>query len=342
MKLKTILFFSLVFAGASQFAAAQIPGASQQVDSVEQRRQFEQTARLMSVTNPVPELYADETSDTGPQSLLQKKMRRPLLTAFADAQFFFTDNLFLADRNQKNAAVLVSTVQAAFTPPPLKLLGQEFFQRLGYQHQWFNYGLADSDRVLFYDFKTASFATNGLDALDFNVQTIFSDTTAHWGGFDFTAGFDYRRLLDSSGYREFYHELMPRWSVRREFAIDDSKAVAIGYEGDYRFTESQLPPAGLGTDFNNRTDHSLVLVGSWRLCEHAFLQPSYRLQYTYFPNVNRQDWLNTVGLALYCPLTPNIALRIFASYDTMNTDGFLTQSYDKFDLGGGVNLSVSF
>lgn len=342
MKLNSALIFSLALVGVNPFAAAQIPDASRQVDSVEQRRQFEQAARLMSVTNPVPELYAGEASDVGPQTLLQKKMRRQLFTAFADAQFFFTDNLFLADHNPHNSAVLVSTVQAAFTPPPFKLFGGEFSQRLGYQHQWFNYGLAGSDRVLFFDFKSLSFATNGLDALDFNVQTVFSDTTAHWGGFDFTAGFDYRRLLDASGYREFYHEFMPRLSVRREFVIDDNKAVAIGYEGDYRFTESQLPPAGLGTDFNNRTDHSLVLVGSWRLCEHAFLQPSYRVQYSYFPNVNRQDWLNTVGLALYCPLTQNIALRIFASYDTMHTDGFFTQSYDKLDLGGGVNLSVSF
>ena len=342
MKLKKILPLGLGFVGACQLAFAQVPGANRQVDSVEQRRQFEQTARLMSITNPVPERYAGEASDVGPQTLLQKKMRRHLFTAFADAQFFYTDNLFLADHDAHGSAVLVSTVQAAFAPTPFAFSGGELAPRLGYQHQWFNYGLADSDRVLFYDFKTASFVTNDLDALDFNVQTFFADTEWRRGHWVFSAGFDYRRLLDSSGYREFYHEAVPRTGVRREFVLDDSKLVSIGYEGDYRFTESQLPPFGHGTDFNDRTDHSLVVIGSWRLCEHAFLQPSYRLQYSYFPNVNRQDWLNTVALALYCPLTPNIALRIFASYDTLHTDGFYTQSYDRFDLGGGVNLSVSF
>ncbi|HEY5040750.1 MAG TPA: hypothetical protein VIK53_01985 [Verrucomicrobiae bacterium] len=120
--------------------------------------------------------------------------------------------------------------------------------------------------------------------------------------------------------------------------------MVVGYEGDYRFTETQNPvPDNLG-DYNNRTDHSFVLLGNWRLCPHSLVQPFYRLQYSYYPQVRqgRQDWLHSFGIALYFPITRKVALRTFVSCDTLNTDGPLVQSYDKFDGGGGLNLSMRF
>lgn len=62
------------------------------------------------------------------------------------------------------------------------------------------------------------------------------------------------------------------------------------------------------SSFYDRTDHSLLLVGSWRLCQHALLQPSCRLQYT---ATSRDDFLQTLALALYCPLTERITLRAY-------------------------------
>jgi hypothetical protein len=328
-----------LFAAGS--ALAQMPNASQQVDSIQQRRQLEQAAQLMLATNAVPELYAGEASDVGPQSVLRFKPRRHLLEAFADVQYFHTDNMFLARDIKQGADVLVSTVQAALAPTPYEFNGGRLAPRLGYQHQWFNYGLAGSATVpvleLDHGFRSAS-----LDEFDFNAMTVFSDVAWSRDNWTFTLGGDFRRLMDSGDYSEFYREFVPRWSVRRDFFTSAKTVLSIGYEGDYRVTDTQFVPPAAGDNFNDRTDHSLVLVGSWRLCRYAILQPSYRFQYTHFTSTDRDDFFHSFGLTLYCPVTDNITLRGYVSYDNQKTDGFYVQSYQALSVGAGMNLTVRF
>jgi len=130
--------------------------------------------------------------------------------------------------------------------------------------------------------------------------------------------------------------------VRHDFVLSENQMFSLGYEGDYRLTETPGTPPGTGGDFNDRTDHALFAVGSWRLCRHAILQPSYRFQYTHFTATTRNDYLNSFGLTLYCPLTQNVTLRTYVSYDKFYTDGFYANNYNKFDGGGGLNLAVRF
>ncbi len=331
---------SLALTGGAVFA--QMPGASQQVESVQQRRSLEQAAQFMSGTN-VPALYEGETSDVGPQSVLKMKSRRTWIQASADAQFFYTDNMFLADHGHQAADVLVSTVQAALAPTPFDFHGGLLAPRLGYQHQWFNYDLAGSGTVNVYDFNTGTFDTTGLDTFDFNVSTAFGDLAWQRENWTFGLGMDFRRLLDSGSYKEFYREYVPRWFIRRDFPITQTTAISLAYEGDYRATDTAAPvPPGYGGGFNDRTDHSLVLFGSWRLCSHAILQPSYRFEFMHYTTINRDDLLNSFGLTLYCPLTKNVAIRGFVGYDNLKTDGLYAQHYEQLTAGGGVNLTVRF
>ncbi|MEJ0088171.1 MAG: hypothetical protein WDM80_00210 [Limisphaerales bacterium] len=239
--------------------------------------------------------------------------------------------------------MLISTVQAALAPSPYDFAGGLLSLRLGYQQQWFSYGLADSDTVLVYP----SFQRVDISQFDFNAGTVFSDLSWSRHNWTFTIGGDYRRLLSSQNYDEFYHEFVPRWSIRHDFQLCDSVIVSIGYEGDYRFTDSTAPAAPLTSaiypdTYNDRTDQSLVLAANWQLCRHAILQPYYRLQYSHYTQIDRDDWLNSFGLTLYCPVTQNVSLRTFVTYDIMNTDGFYAQDYNKFDGGAGLNLIVSF
>ena len=327
---------------------AQMPNASQQVDSVQQRRQLEAVSSLFSVTNPVPELYAGETGDVGPQSVLQFKPRRTYFEASADEQYFFSDNIFLANHGKQGADVLVSTVQAALAPTPYEFAGGLLSPRLGYQQQWFNFGLLDSDTVHVYNPKHLAASQLRLDKFDFNASTVFSDVAWRWQNWNFTLGGDYRRLMDSGSYSEFYHEFVPRWSVSRDFPLGDSVGFSIGYEGDYRATKA-TPPAAVNptspkypAEYNDRTDQSLVLVGNWQICRHAILQPFYRLQFAHYTRINRDDLLNSFGLALYCPITAQIFLRTFVSYDIATTDGYYVQNYSRLDAGAGLNLTVRF
>jgi hypothetical protein len=338
-----IFFLTVAALSILPIVRAQMPNASQQVDSLDQRRQIEQSAQSLNNITNVPALYEGETSDIGPQSVVVMKPRRTRIEAFADEQFFYTDNTLLANQSKMDADVLVSTIQAAIAPPPFEFHGGQVAPRIGYQHQWFNYDLAGHGTVFVYDANTGFFNAINLDALDFNVSTVFADAAWRKQNWVFTAGFDFRQLLDSGNYNEFYREYVPRWSVRREFPLSESIACSIAYEGDYRVTETKPPvPPNFPNGFNDRTDHSLVFVGSYRLCPHAFLQPYYRFEFTHYTQISRDDLLNSFGLTLYCPITKQITLRTFASYDLMNTDGFYAQNYRKLDAGAGLNLTVQF
>jgi hypothetical protein len=346
MRSKYIFVSGVCLALAAGVACAQNPGASAQADSAWRLRQIQST--LPDATNAVPEFYEGETSDIGPQSVLQARRKRTWIEAFADEQFFFTDNVFLADHGKQSASVLISTVQAALAPSPFQAGDGLLSPRIGYQQEWFSYGLADSDKVLVYP----SFKKINIDQFDFNAGTVFTDIGWRWQNWTFTVGGDYRRLLSSDNYIEFYHEFVPRWAVRRDFQLCDAFTLTVGYEGDYRFTESTPPffantvppnnPPKYPDTFNDRTDHSLVLVGNWQLCPHMIVQPFYRLQYSHYTQIDRDDWLNSLGLTLYCPITQNISLRTFVGYDILNTDGFYVQNFQKFDAGAGLNLTVSF
>lgn len=337
--MRTQYFIAAVFL-TSFTALAQMQ--SQQADSVQQRRQLEQAAQLMVSTNAVPELFAGESDDVGPQSVLKMKPRRTLFEASADAQYFYSDNMFLANGGKQEVDVLVTTVQAALAPTPYEFGGGLLAPRLGYQHQWFAYDLVGEHTVNVFNSTTFSFDDISLKKFDFNVSTVFGDVSWTRQNWTFTFSADFRRLLDSGTYDEFYSELVPRWAVRRDFVLNEKQALSVGYEGDYRVSDTPNVPPLAGSGFNDRTDHSLVVVGSWKLCRHAILQPSYRFQYTHYTATSRDDFLQSFGLAVYCPLNDNVALRGFVSYDSLATDGFYANNYDKLDAGVGLNLTVRF
>ena len=344
--MKKIISSVTVLAGllAALPAVAQNPAALQQVDALRLR----DLATPAFGTNAAPEFYAGETSDVGPQSLLEMKSRRHWLRAYADEQLIYSDNIFLAENGdgKRGADLLVSTINAALAPDAFTVAEGKLSPRIGYQHQWFNYGLLGDQHLLVLDLNQSPIPKDSsINVFDFNVSSVFADTTFAWRGWDFTVGVDYRRFLDSKDYNEFYREIVPRWAAHYTFRFSDTKSIMVGYEGDYRFTETKKPtPVNFNSDYNDRTDHSFVLTGNWRLCSHAIVQPFYRLQYSAYSHIDqgRRDWLNTFGIGLALPFTENIALRTFVSYEILDTDGSFVQSYHKVDVGGGLNLSVRF
>jgi len=324
-------------------ANAQTPGAIGQVDSVQQRRQIEQTARSYEESESAPELYPGESSDVGPQSVLKFKPHKTYVQAMADAQYFYTDNLFLNEQGRQESDVLVSTAQIALAPTPYDLGGGKLAPRLGYRHQWYDFGLASNTRLTVFDLQTQTFRSARLNEFDFNAQTIFIDGRWKRENWTIEAGFDFARLMNTADYDQFYREFAPRWGVQRLFPLNETKAFSVGYEGDYRFADTALPPVTFNEDFNSRTDHSLFIAYTHTLCKHAVVQPFYRFKYTHFTaGENRDDYLNSFGLALHCFFTPQISVRAFAGYDIMNTSGSLAQDYNRLDAGGGANLSVRF
>lgn len=322
---------------------AQTPGAIREVDSVQQRRQMEQTARSHEESESAPEFYPGESSDVGPQSILKSKPRRTWVEAMADAQYFYTDNMFLNEDDKEVADVLVGTAQFALAPAAFDLGGGKLAPRIGYRHQWFMFGLAKDSQITVFDFGTGTFRQSDLSEFDFNAQTVFIDGRWKHENWTIEAGFDFRRLMDTANYDQFYREFVPRWGVQRLFPLSETRAFSVGYEGDYRFADTDLPPPLFESDFNSRTDHSLVAAYAHSLCKNAIIQPYYRFKYTRFTEGDhRDDYLHSFGLALHCFFTPQISLRAFAGYDLLESSNPDVPDYKRLDAGGGLNLTCRF
>jgi len=313
---------------------AQTPGAIEQVESVQQRRQLDSAANSQQEGENAPELFPGESSDVGPQSVLRFKPRKTWFEAFADVQYFYTDNMFLTENNEQSSDVLVSSAQFALAPtPPAALGGGQLAPRLGYRHQWFDYGLAGG---------TVNHSTFKLNEFDFNAQTAFAYGQWTHGNWVVDAGFDFTRLMDTAKYDEFYKEYVPHWGVQRLFPLSAAGALALGYAGDYRFTDATVP-FFVASDFNDRTDHSLFAAYIATLCKHAVVQPFYRFKYTHFTTgADRSDYLNSFGVAVHYFFTPQISLRAFVNYDIRDSSNSAVPDYNKLDTGGGVNLLVKF
>jgi hypothetical protein len=255
----------------------------------------------------------------------------------ADAQYFYTDNMFLDDQNKISTAVLVSTVEVAVTPKPFDLAGGEVAPRLGYRHQWFDYG---------FDGKTLPQMGTPLSDYDFNAQTCFADLLWSHGNWIAGAGLDYTRLMSTSDYDQFYQEWLPHWGVQRVFPLNGKAVFSLGYEGNYHFSDSATAqPPFSQNGFDDRTDQMLAATYVQMLGKYAVIQPYYLFKYTYFtqsttgsPNV----CLNSFGLALYWILCPNCNVRAFVGYDIKNSDNSSVPEYHQFDAGGGVNIAFKF
>jgi len=334
-------------------ATAQTPGAIQQVNDSQQQRKLIQSAKSYREGDSAPELYSDENSDLGPQSVLKMKPRHTLFEAMADAQFFYTDNMFLNENGRHEADVLVSTAQFALAPTPYDLAGGLLAPRIGYRHQWYDFGLAGNQKVTVFNFNTEEEGPASVNVFDFNSQTAFADAQWSKNNWLAEAGFDYQRLLSTANYEEFYHEYVPRWSLQRIFPLCERSAITLGYAGDYRFGSPKpfvfVPPSSsiirINPDLGDRTDHSLFATYNQSLCRHVILQPYYQLKYTHFTDSTigrRNDLLSSVGAALYWTVCANCEIRTFFDYNLRFSDNPSVSEYHQFDGGGGINVTFRF
>ena len=346
MKRLTPLLFGGCIALVAGSVRAQVSGAIQQVDASQQRRQLEQTAKPTADGDTAPELYSGESSDVGPQSVLRMKPRKTLFEAMADVQYFYTDNMFLATDHKVSADVLVSTAQFAFAPTPYELFGGSFAPRFGYRHQWFDFGLISGEQVTAYNVSAHRLQVVDLNTFDFNAQSPFVDlrwTRDNWGA---AIGFDYTRLMTTSSYEQFYQEWVPCWGLQRIIPLNNQATVAIGYAGDYRFTDmSVFLPSFISRDLDDRTDQLLLVSCAWGLARQVVVQPYYQFKFTHFVSSevgSRNDYLNAFGLAVYWTVCPNCELRAFADYNIRNSDNGAVPEYHQFDAGGGINVTFRF
>jgi hypothetical protein len=335
--MKKTLLYALVIAGAAISVRAQIGGIVNQVDNTRTRADLTQSAQAQVASNSVPDLYEGESSDVGPQSVVQARPRRTLFRAEADEQFFYTDNVLLTQSRQQGTGVLLSTAQFSLAPTPFTLGGGALSPEVGYRAQWFDFGL-DGGKLRGTPLK--------LSDLDFNAQTVFGDVLWSRAGWTFGGGLDATRLLTTDRYEGFYDELVPNWVARFTLPINDQIAFAASYQGDYRFTSIRPVFQEFATsDASDRTDHAVLLTYTEVFCKHIVFEPYYRMKFTHYtdyPFGPRNDYLNSLGAGLYFVVCPNFSIRTFVNYDILSTGNPRVPEYRKLDAGGGVNLTFRF
>lgn len=316
----------------------------QAIDQVEQVNRLRNLRRsLIDVPDTMkeaPSITQDELEDVGPQYLLRFKPRREWFEALFDVQYYYTSNFNLNEKESKlnrvgeiDTGVLVSTAQFAFAPTPFRVGDGWLSPKAGYRHQWYNYGLDNSD--------------NQLNNFDFDVQTFFGELTYNFlENWYARVGLSWTRLLNHEDvgnredYSEFYKEYLPEWEIQRFIKLGSESLLVVGYEGNYHHTEvDPLPNAYI----NDRMDHMLTINYLHQLTPHIVLQPYYRFTYTdYWENGDRNDFLHSLGLIVSYHFNRWSNLRLFVNYDKRESDDPLIPDYEKVDAGGGATLILRF
>ena len=362
------LICGLGILAAALLVRAQNNPASSQNDAVRQQNQVEQNRRELVPGDNVPALFEDEDADLGPQSILRQRKHRWFRIS-GDEQFYYTDNMFFESDDLARlfgrpepveAAVSVATLEAALQSRPCVTRFASYRAEAGYRHQFFNYFGDDED------LGSPGFGVPRLQLsdFDFDASTAFADVLAQTAHYQFRVGFEYGRLLGNErtptgtiiddDYTEFYRELVPRWSVQRNFRIHDRSQLSIAYLGSYHFTdEDELvffdPGAGRFRsgfeDRSERIEHAALVSWSVTLPGDVVVQPYYRFQYTEFTELpgggDEDEFLHTAGIGLGWYPCANFSARVFANYNWNETDSAFTE-YEQFNGGGGVNVTFRF
>jgi hypothetical protein len=314
--------------------------AIQQSESV-RRQQDLQTAQQKTTQGneeKAPELYPGENADVGPQFLLRVKQRREWVEGSVDSQYFYTSNVFLSENPTYNSTVdtgvWVNTAQVAFAPTPFDWNDGKLAPRVGFRHQWYNYGLDKND--------------NNLNNIDFDLQTIFAEVRYQFAeNWVASFGTDFTRLLQHetpvSDYAEIYKEIVPRGSVERFFPLNDTMFFNVAYDTAYHITETDPFPSSYS---NNRWDHNITGSFGWEIMPNLWTQPYYRFQLTdYWGNGSRYDFLYTFGLGFSFNLAKWASLRTFVAYDIKESHDnpeSNTVDYKNLNAGLGLNLLLRF
>ena len=208
---------------------------------------------------------------------------------------------------------------------------------VGYRHQWYNFGL-DGNTKFFAPFP------QHLHDLDFNAQTVFTDLRWARGKWVAGIGADYVRLMTTSNYREFYQEFAPRWTLQYVVPMGADANLTLVYEGNYHVVQGTSFP---DQDFNERTDQGIFASYTRTLCKHVVLQPFYEFKYTHFVHfsggfLNRDDYLNSVGLGIYYRVCEAFNIHGFVDYEIRRLSSGLIPNYDQLNAGGGLTLDFRF
>jgi len=332
---RRIVVAALAVCAPSAGIQAQTFSQVDEAQHVETVRELETPGPQLAPDGEVPALYSGEEADTGRQVILKEAPRQiwNWVDVSLDSEYFHTSNAFLSKTGVKGTGLLVSTIRAELEVPPIRVPGGQLLTRVGYQYQWFDFGIGGPG--------------GNLSQLDFDVATIYAEAQYELpDGWTMLGNVAYNRLLnDGNGYDEFYKEIVPALSLEKSIQVRDNVRVTAGYSANYRFSD-EVPFPSQTRYCNNRTDQALTMVLDWQVAPKVDILPFYRFQYSYYPDYlagqPRNDFLHTIGISADYHFNSWSYVRLFLTYELRNSDASSSLDYRKFDAGGGLSAGWKF
>ncbi|MGA2220280.1 MAG: outer membrane beta-barrel protein [Verrucomicrobiia bacterium] len=254
-----------------------------------------------------------ETSDLGPQVILQRRPQQPLFSVYSDTQYLYDSNVGLTPNHGMNNAssdeVFFQTFGASFTPHLVDGLTSALYAR----QQFVRY---DQQSILDFD------AQSGGLSLGYPV--------GNW--FTVYGGFEASRLFTRQKDVEFYKDFDTQFGLWRSQPLGQRLLFYYGYQLDW------LPahPSDL-----TELDDALYGGINLQLIDRLAAQFLYRFRVRNYLQTSRTDLDHLVSLALSYPFNRYISVRVYVSYGE-NDSNKSEFDYHVVNAGGGLNLSASF
>jgi hypothetical protein len=349
--MKKISFALIACASVVAAQAQSNPGVAQ-ADNTRAQRATDHILQPVLPGDSLPLLYDGESEDVGPQSVLRAK-KTPWFRATVDVQSFYTDNMLYTEDDEQSAGVAVTTLEGALMTKPCITRFASYRAELGYRHQFYNY--FGNDDVVVQEFSNPGNRSRyDAEDFDFDSSTFFANLTAQTKHYQFGLGLDYTKLfgfkeLRDDNYDEFYSEVVPRWSVQRNFRVCSRSQVSLAYLGSYHFTDEDQPLIDASDFFifdvrddrSERWEHTFLAAYTVALPCSIAVQPYYRFQFNDFEHTENY-LIHTAGFSAGWYPCENFSVRGFVGYNWSDASDSRVAEYEKLDAGGGLTATLRF
>lgn len=278
----------------------------------------------------VPELFAGELDDVGPQYLLMEKPRSRALTLWTDLEITGTSNATLVETNPTFSTITSAQAGVIWQAAPRPRWGGIFRWEAGARAQAYRYGYLTGVKQL----------VNFVEIDRNNFDLIGAHVRADWQRGPWLAGLTLRgtTMRSTLTRRVFYDEVALEWQLYRHWSLAARRTLVVGLEGADRVSETDsygLLPEG----YNDRVEQSAVVVLDQALGARWHLQPTARVLATRYtnPGRNRTDWHASARLTLVYALSQQAELRLSGGYDRRDSTELLIADFRKWDLALGAS-----
>ena len=292
-------------------------------------------AQAPGVPSTVPELFAGELDDVGPQYLLLARPSTRPFNLWTDFEITGTSNATLVESNPTASTITSAQAGVGWFSARRPRWGGQWGWEAGIKGQVYRYGYLTGVKQL----------VNFLEIDRNNFDLVGVHLRADWRREHWAAGLTLRgsTLRSTATKRVFYEEAALEWQLFRQWPLTPRRTLAVGLEGACRLSATDsfgLLPGG----WNDRAEQGVLVVLDQALGAKWRFQPALRLLGSRYINSGRSrtDWHESGRISLIRALAPFAELRLSVGYDRRDSSEALIADFQKWDLALGASAQWRF